>query len=150
MYLRIAAFFYATVFLCHGFSKPWLCPIVECTVPSHVNCGSAVHELSIAQSVVDAVCEKAGPRRVCGVRLEVGRLCAVVPDSLLFCFDVVTAGTQAEGASLRIDEIATSVRCRQCGEVFSPPDMILLCPCGSADVEILAGRELRILSMEVS
>jgi hydrogenase nickel incorporation protein HypA/HybF len=25
-----------------------------------------------------------------------------------------------------------------------------LCPCGSADVEVLAGRDLRILSMEVS
>jgi hydrogenase nickel incorporation protein HypA/HybF len=28
--------------------------------------------------------------------------------------------------------------------------LILLCPCGSADVEVLAGRDLKILSMEVS
>lgn len=114
------------------------------------NCGSAVHELSIAQSVVDAVCERAGDRRIITVRLEVGRLCAVVPDSLLFCFDVVTAGTHAEGASLCIDEVPASARCRACGDSFSPPDMFLLCPCGSADVEVLAGQELRILSMEVS
>ena len=112
--------------------------------------GFTVHELSIAQSVVEAVCERAGERRVSSVRLEVGQLCAVVPHSLLFCFDVVTAGTHAEGASLRIDEIATSARCKSCGVMFSPPDMFLLCECGSADVEVLAGRELRILSMEVS
>jgi hydrogenase nickel incorporation protein HypA/HybF len=30
------------------------------------------------------------------------------------------------------------------------PDVILLCPCGSADVEVVAGRDLKILSMEVS
>lgn len=112
--------------------------------------GFTVHELSIAQSVVEAVCERAGERRVSSVRLEVGQLCAVVPHSLLFCFDVVTAGTHAEGASLHIDEIATSARCKSCGVMFSPPDMFLLCECGSADVEVLAGRELRILSMEVS
>ncbi|AGT92295.1 hydrogenase nickel incorporation protein HypA [Rhodococcus erythropolis CCM2595] len=112
--------------------------------------GFTVHELSIAQSVVEAVCERAGDRRVASVRLEVGQLCAVVPHSLLFCFDVVTAGTHAEGASLHIDEIATSARCKSCGVTFSPPDMFLLCGCGSADVEVLAGRELRILSMEVS
>lgn len=109
-----------------------------------------MHELSIAQSVVDAVCERAGDKRVRSVRLEVGKLCAVVPDSLLFCFDVVTAGTRAEGADLRIDQIPTSGRCRVCGTVFAPPDIFLICVCGSADVEVLAGRELRILSMEVS
>ena len=28
-------------------------------------------------------------------------------------------------------------------------DLILLCPCGSADLEVTAGRELQIVSMEV-
>ena len=41
-------------------------------------------------------------------------------------------------------------RCRSCGTSFELSDPILLCPCGSADVEVLAGRDLRILSMEVS
>ena len=35
-------------------------------------------------------------------------------------------------------------------EQFELHDLILLCPCGSADVEVMAGRDLRILSMEVS
>ena len=41
-------------------------------------------------------------------------------------------------------------RCRSCGASFELTDSILLCPCGSADVEVLAGRDLKILSMEVS
>lgn len=38
-----------------------------------------------------------GPGRD-SVKLEVGALCAVVPDSMLFCFDLVTEGTVADGA----------------------------------------------------
>ncbi|MFV8165014.1 hydrogenase maturation nickel metallochaperone HypA [Mycobacterium sp. 134] len=109
-----------------------------------------MHEMAITQSVVDAVCEHAAGRRVHSVKLEVGALCAVVPDSMLFCFDLVTQGTVADGARLDLDIHPGAAHCRSCGAQFDLPDLILLCPCGSADVEVTAGRELRILSMEVS
>ncbi|MGW0042018.1 hydrogenase maturation nickel metallochaperone HypA/HybF [Rhodococcus sp. NPDC003348] len=109
-----------------------------------------MHELSIAQSVVDAVCERAGDRRVHSVRVEVGVLCAVIPDSMQFCFELVTAGTVAEGARLDIDTPAGAGHCRACGSDFPLSDPILLCACGSADVQVRSGRELRIVSMEVS
>lgn len=109
-----------------------------------------MHEMAITQSVVDAVCEQAAGRRVHSVRLEVGALCAVVPDSMLFCFDLITEGTAAEGARLDLDIRPGAARCRTCGADFTLGDLILLCPCGSADVEVTAGAELRILSMEVS
>lgn len=109
-----------------------------------------MHELAITQSVVDAVCEHAAGRRVRSVRLEVGALCAVVPDSMLFCFDLVTKGTVADGARLDLDIHPGTAHCRGCGTDFELPDPILLCRCGSADVEVTAGRDLRILSMEVS
>ncbi|MCQ4117696.1 hydrogenase maturation nickel metallochaperone HypA [Rhodococcus tibetensis] len=109
-----------------------------------------MHELAITQSVVDAVCEKAGGRTVHSVRVQVGALTAVVADSMQFCFELVTEGTVAHGARLDIDQSPGSAHCRQCGETFSLTDLVLLCPCGSADVEVTSGRELRILSMEVS
>lgn len=109
-----------------------------------------MHELSIAQSVVDAVCEHAGDRRVHSVRVAVGALCAVIPDSMLFCFELVTVGTVAEGARLDIETPAGVGHCRNCGAEFALFDPILLCSCGSADVEVRSGRELRIVSMEVS
>ena len=46
--------------------------------------------------------------------------------------------------------LARRGRCRSCGAEFELADLILLCPCGSADVDVLTGRDLRILSMEVS
>jgi hydrogenase nickel incorporation protein HypA/HybF len=112
--------------------------------------GAYVHEMAITQSVVDAVCEHAAGRRVHSVKVEVGALCAVVPDSMQFCFGLATEGTIADGARLDLDVRPGSAQCRACGERFELHDLILLCPCGSADVEVLAGRELRILSMEVS
>lgn len=109
-----------------------------------------MHEMAITQSVVDAVCEHAAGRRVHSVRLEVGALCAVVPDSMQFCFDLATAGTVADGARLDVDVQPGAARCRTCDRDFVLPDLVLLCPCGSADVEVIAGRDLKILSMEVS
>jgi hydrogenase nickel incorporation protein HypA/HybF len=106
--------------------------------------------MALTQSVVDAVCERAAGRRVHSVRLEVGTLCAVVPDAMTFCFELATEGTVADGASLDIDMRPGEARCRTCDASFELNDPILLCPCGSADVEVLAGRDLRILSMEVS
>jgi hydrogenase nickel incorporation protein HypA/HybF len=106
--------------------------------------------MAITQSVVDAVCEHAAGRRVHSVKLEVGALSAVVPDSMQFCFELATQGTVADGARLDVDLQPGSAHCRSCGDVFELRDLILLCPCGSADVEVVAGRELRILSMEVS
>src|SRR4029077_3677734 len=109
-----------------------------------------MHEMAITQSVVDAVCEHAAGRRVHSVKLEVGALCAVVPGAMQFCFELATEGTIADGARLDVNVQPGAACCRTCGQSFALPDLILLCPCGSADVEVVAGRDLKILSMEVS
>ncbi|MGH3638767.1 MAG: hydrogenase maturation nickel metallochaperone HypA [Mycobacterium sp.] len=109
-----------------------------------------MHEMALTQSVVEAVCEHAAGRRVHSVKVEVGALCAVVPDAMTFCFDLATQGTVAVGARLDLDIRPGAARCRSCDANFELTDLILLCPCGSADVEVLTGRDLKILSMEVS
>jgi len=106
--------------------------------------------MALTQSVVDAVCEHAAGRRVRSVALEIGALCSVMPDSMRFCFELATEGTAADGARLDLQIRPGKACCRSCGERFELHDLILLCPCGSADVEVLAGRDLMILSMEVS
>jgi hydrogenase nickel incorporation protein HypA/HybF len=108
-----------------------------------------MHELAIAESVVSSVLDRTdGP--VCVVRLRVGRLSGVVPDALTFCFELATSGTRLEGATLEIEDQPGSARCRTCGVEFAMADAFLLCDCGSADVELLAGRELAVMSVEVS
>ena len=109
-----------------------------------------MHELAITQSVVEAVTERTGDARVARVRVRVGRLSGVVPDAMRFCFELVTAGTPLEGAALDIERPEGRGRCRSCGDALALADLILLCPCGSADVEVLGGRELAVASVELA
>lgn len=109
-----------------------------------------VHELAITQSVVAAVTERLPGARVTCVRLEIGSMSGVVADSVRFCFDLVTEGTNLEGASLEVVEPAARCQCRDCGADFEPDPMIALCPCGSASVDVLSGQDLKIISVRVA
>lgn len=108
-----------------------------------------MHELGITQGVVDAVRERMGEAKVTRVRLEIGRLSGVATDSVRFCFDLVAKGTSLEGARLEIVEPAGRGRCRQCHGEMDVDDLLSLCACGSADLDVVGGQELRIKEVEV-
>jgi hydrogenase nickel incorporation protein HypA/HybF len=109
-----------------------------------------VHELAIVEGVVDAVAERLPGAQVTCVRLEIGALSGVVADSVRFCFELATEGTYLQGARLEITEPAGECRCRVCGQTFHPDMPIMVCPCGSADITVLAGQELKITSVMVA
>ncbi|CAM02353.1 hydrogenase-3 nickel incorporation protein HypA [Saccharopolyspora erythraea NRRL 2338] len=108
-----------------------------------------MHELGITQGIAEAVLDAVADARVTCVHLEIGRLSGVVADSVRFCFDLVAEGTALEGARLEIAEPAGWGACRDCGNEFDVTGPIALCRCGGGDVAVLAGRELRIRSVEV-
>lgn len=109
-----------------------------------------MHELALTQSVVDTVVARTAGRRVASVHLQVGRLSGVVADAMLFCYEIATAGTPLVGSTLEIDQTPGQGSCRDCGSDFALDDLILLCPCGSADVRIVAGRELQVTSVRMA
>jgi hydrogenase nickel incorporation protein HypA/HybF len=109
-----------------------------------------VHELAITEDVVRTVCEAVGTARVARVRLAIGTLSGVLPAAVSFCFEVCAAGTPLEGARVEVEEIPARVRCRTCREEALLDDNIPLCRCGSADVDVLTGQELRIREVEVA
>lgn len=108
-----------------------------------------MHELALTEAVVRTVRERLGERRVVRVRVEVGRLMAVLPDAMRFCFEVCTRGTSLDGAVIEIDEVAARGSCRSCGATLEMVAALPLCGCGSADVELAGGDELRIKEVEV-
>ena len=108
-----------------------------------------MHEMSITQNIVAIVSEHAGERRVKRVRLEIGKLSAVIPEAIRFCFDVATGGTVLEGAELEIVEIPGRARCRGCHREIPLTGPIAACSCGSRDLDRLAGEELNIKEMEL-
>ncbi|WP_416984760.1 hydrogenase maturation nickel metallochaperone HypA [Streptomyces sp. T028] len=112
-----------------------------------------MHEMSVALAVVDQVteaAERAGDvTAVRSVRLQVGELAGVVPDSLSFCFELACAGTLLEGAELVTEAVPGRARCTSCAHEWAvgmPPRLI--CPgCGGTRTDLCAGRELQIASV---
>jgi hydrogenase nickel incorporation protein HypA/HybF len=109
-----------------------------------------VHELAITESIVDAVTGRLPDARITRVSLEIGPMSGVVADSVRFCFDLVTEGTNLEGALLEITQPPASCHCLLCLADFEPDGPIALCPCGSAEVAVLTGQELKITSVQVA
>ena len=109
-----------------------------------------MHELSIAEAVVEIACRHAEGRRVTAVEVRAGYLRQVVPSALELAFALVAEGTAAEGAELRIEEVPAAGRCRDCGAQSALDGFPLLCGrCGSWDVEVLRGEELLVDAVEL-
>ena len=108
-----------------------------------------MHELSIVAAVIDACEVASGGARVHRVVLEIGKLSAVLPDAVRFCFELAGAGTLVEGAALEIIEVPGRARCRGCGAELALERPFGRCACGGSDLEWLSGEELKIKSMEV-
>jgi hydrogenase nickel incorporation protein HypA/HybF len=108
-----------------------------------------VHELAIAESIVEQISERLPDANIRAVRLRVGELSGVEQSAISFCFELATEGTPLAGAVLEIERVPASCRCEACGQVFRPYDQVPLCECGSASVTIVAGDELQIESVEV-
>ena len=109
-----------------------------------------MHELSIAEAIVDVVERHAQGRAVARVDVRVGHLRQVVPEALSFAFTVLTSGTALEGAELRIAHVPAAGRCRACGQDGTFADIPLICAhCESLDIELTAGEELDVEALEV-
>ena len=108
-----------------------------------------MHEMAITQEVVEILRERAGGRKVRRVVLEIGKLSAVLPDAVRFCFDLCVEGTPAEGAVLEIVEPPGRARCQACGGEVVLERPFGRCRCGSSDLEWISGEELKVREMEV-
>ncbi len=109
-----------------------------------------MHELSIAQAIVDVATRNAGDSQVTRVFVKVGRLRQVVPSALEFSFELCTHGTPVEGAALELEEVAIGVTCRSCGGASEPDGFPLSCEtCGGLSVDVVQGEELLVESLEL-
>ena len=112
-----------------------------------------MHEMSIAQSLLDIIREEMNKHNASvlkSVRLHIGRLSAIVPESLSFCFEVMTTGTELEGAELIMEIIPLRGSCRDCGRTFEIEDYAFECPfCGGPHIDTVSGQGLSIVEMEV-
>ena len=113
-----------------------------------------MHEMGIAMEIID-IAKASVPADMQGARIErinlqVGKLSAIVIDSLRFCFDLAVKETPLEGTELEIEELDVVVRCKKCQTRWTVTEPVFICKaCQSGDIEIITGRELEIKSIEI-
>jgi hydrogenase nickel incorporation protein HypA/HybF len=109
-----------------------------------------MHELGLTQEIIAIVTEHSQGARVRRVVLEIGKLTAILPDAIRFCFELCSEGTAAEGACLEIVELPGRARCRACSAEVVLERPYGQCACGCSDLDWLAGDEFKIKDMEVA
>ena len=112
-----------------------------------------MHELSVAEGVLDIVRQYVAPERaaaVRGVRVKVGVLSGVMPESLDFSFSAIVADTPWQHATLEIERVPAVCRCDACTRSFEIEEVSFLCPhCDSTAIHLTSGQELQVMTIDV-
>ncbi len=112
-----------------------------------------MHEMSIAQNLLEIIQQYVPNNdgaRVKVIRLRIGELGGVVPESLRFCFSAASEGTAAQGAELQIESVPLIGHCAQCSSDFEVERYVFMCPkCEGLAVELISGNELDIVELEL-
>ena len=112
-----------------------------------------MHEMAICEGIIQVIEEQASVNKYCDVkmvRLEIGQFAGVELEALKFGFDVVTRGTCAENARLEVIETKAQAWCLVCAKNISVNERFDACPdCGSYQLQVDGGDEMRIIELEV-
>jgi hydrogenase nickel incorporation protein HypA/HybF len=108
-----------------------------------------MHELGITQNIVAIVVEHSQGVKVRRIVVEIGKLSAILPEAIAFCFGICSQGTVLEQAKLEIREIPGLARCHECGTEFVLEKPFGICSCGSVNFDLIAGEELLVKEIEV-
>lgn len=112
-----------------------------------------MHELSIAQSIFDAIQVEATRHplaRAKKVAVRIGELTAVDPDALKFAFEIMTRDTDLERVELEVEVCPRRQRCGLCGAEFDVVGYELNCPkCGEQRTQCIGGDELELAYVDM-
>jgi hydrogenase nickel incorporation protein HypA/HybF len=112
-----------------------------------------MHELSIANGIIEMAVEEAEHRRVRvnAIYLKLGPLSGVVKEALLGAWELAAAGTPLENSRLIIEDVPVSAFCQVCREERTLPSMQWLCcpVCGAPTPDIRQGADLEVTALEV-
>lgn len=113
-----------------------------------------MHELSVAEEIINIANQyipTESQSDVISVKVEIGKLSNILPDSLKFCFDALTVDTRLNGARLIIEENPIIILCEDCGKTSEIKQMFFQCKfCDSTKVKLLKGNELKVTEIEIN
>jgi hydrogenase nickel incorporation protein HypA/HybF len=110
-----------------------------------------MHELSLAQEVVDLVSREAEKNKIISVSeilIEIGDLSGIEADAFETALDLITKATILENALKQIIRIPGNGRCTACDIEFEMENILSTCPeCNAYPSEIKGGKEFRVVSI---
>jgi len=114
-----------------------------------------MHEMGIALEIIDIVKASIPPdtpdARVVRINLQIGRLSAIVTESLRFCLEIAAKDTPLADAEVAIEEVPVVAQCKDCRHRWTITGPAFSCEkCQSGSIELLSGRELDIRSIEIA
>ena len=112
-----------------------------------------MHEMSIVEALLETVQREARAypdMRVRTVRVRIGALRLVVPETLKFCYAAATAATALAGSDIEIETVTARAHCPGCATEFPVEDNWFQCPaCAALDAKLLTGQEMELLGIEL-
>lgn len=109
-----------------------------------------MHELSICTAIARIADRIAAGRQIKVVRADIGHLRQVVPETLLYSWEMVVFGTTLEGVALEVRDVPAVLECRKCGALTTLDDPIFRCAvCSSTDTAVVSGEEMLVTSLDV-
>lgn len=109
-----------------------------------------MHELSVTQNILNIALHHAEGQRISTIHVVVGQLSSMVDDSVQFYWDIISQGTNAQGARLQFETVPAQMQCLHCGTCYPLSGLDFCCPrCGSANVHVVNGKEFYVDSIEI-
>jgi len=113
-----------------------------------------MHEVGIANeiiNIINGIMSEHPGKTVGKVKVIIGEMTAVVPDSLTFAYTALTENTELQQSQLDIEIIPVCAKCNICSKSFDIKEFEFKCPfCLSQDITVNNGNELYIKELEVS
>jgi hydrogenase nickel incorporation protein HypA/HybF len=121
-----------------------------------------MHEMPVTQALLDIALKHAEGRRITDIYLHVGRMSAIVPESVGVFFEYLSKDTLAEGARLHFERTPLEMTCQDCQQQMDlsewserAPQIIMQqafargCTCGSKNLRVTAGVSFGLVSIDV-
>ncbi|WML91562.1 hydrogenase maturation nickel metallochaperone HypA [Thiothrix lacustris] len=112
-----------------------------------------MHEMSLCEGVLQILESEAKRQHFTKVKtvwLEIGTMSGVDIEAMRFCFDVIVRHSLADGARLEIIEVPAQAWCLDCAQTVTVQQRYDACPqCGSYQLQVTSGEEMRIKELEV-
>jgi len=112
-----------------------------------------MHEFSIALNIVEIATETAKANhaeKVNEIEVDIGDMSGVIYEALEFALQSAIKGTMLENSRFKLNRIKAKAVCLDCRHDFEPEDYLSACGnCGSFNIQIVRGREMKVKSINV-